>query len=66
MKTNRIVLALVVTLTAAFVSEAAFAHGPRGSRVSVGFGFGFGAPFAGYPYYYPHYYYPYYYRPYRY
>ena len=62
MKTNRIFLALVVTLTAALAAEPAFAHGPRGPRVSIGFGFGFGAPFAAFPYYYPPYY-PYYYHP---
>ena len=65
MKTPRIVLALVVTLAAALASEPAFAQGPRGPRgprVSIGIGFGFGAPFAAFPYYYPPYsYYPYYY-----
>ncbi len=62
MKTTRIVLALVVTLAAALASETAFAHGPRGPRLSIGIGFGFGVPFAAFPYYYPPYR-PYYYQP---
>ncbi len=65
MKTTRIVLALVVTLAAALASETAFAHGPRGPRLSIGIGFGFGVPFAAFPYYYPPYRPYYYYPPYR-
>ena len=46
-------------------SQAALAHGPYrgGPQVSIGVGFGFGAPFAPYPFYHPYAYSPFYYPP---
>jgi hypothetical protein len=58
MKTTKLVFALMIALAGITLSESALAwrHGPR-----VGVGFGFGVPYAAYPY--PSYYPPYAYYP---
>jgi hypothetical protein len=61
MKTTKAMLVLAVALagfTAAGSALAQHHHFHGGPRVSIGFGFGL--PFAAYPYYYPPYYAPYY------
>src|SRR5258707_15640102 len=59
MKNTRIAALIALALAASLGAQSAFAwhHGPR---VSIGVGFGFGVPYAAYPYYYQPYYAPYY------
>ncbi len=63
MKKTRIALALAVAVAASLATQSAFAwhrgHGGHGGP-RVSFGFNFGIPIGGYPYYYPPYYAPYY------
>jgi len=67
MKTTRSVLAIAALLAgvmAAGQASAQYRRHHHGPRVSIGLGFGFGVPFASYPYYAPYYspfYYPAYY-----
>ena len=53
---KKTVLALVLLLMGSIAAESAFARHRGGPRISLGFGFG--APYYAYPYYYPPY--PYY------
>ena len=62
MKTSKAMLAVAIALAGLTVASSVLAqhrHRHHGPRVSIGFGFG--VPFAAYPYYYPPYYYPSYY-----
>jgi len=61
MKTTKAMLVLAVALAGLVGAGSALAHHRHhhGPRISIGFGFG--VPFAAYPYYYPRYYYPPYY-----
>ena len=61
MKTTKAMLVLAVALAGLAGASSVLAqhrHHSHGPRVSIGFGFG--VPFAAYPYYYPPYYAPYY------
>ena len=58
MKTTRSVLAIAALLAgvmAAGQASAQYRRHHHGPRVSIGLGFGFGVPFASYPYYAPYY-----------
>ncbi len=60
MKTAKTMLVLAVTLAGLAGASSVLAQHRHGHGPRISIGFGFGVPYAAYPYYYPPYYAPYY------